>query len=163
MMTTFMIAASFFFASLDQTNCPQHEQHTQAVDARHDTFGMAHDVSAHHFRLFRDGGAIELRANDPRDTATVSAIRKHLRKVAAAFARNDFSTPAFVHGYPPDGIDTMKRLSNRIRYRYESVDAGGRIRVTTSDRAALAAIHDFMKFQVAEHRTHDSGEVEEEK
>jgi hypothetical protein len=161
MMTTLMIAAAFFLASLDQATCSQHEQHTHAVDARHDTFGMAHDVSAHHFRLFRDGGAIELRADDPHDAATVSAIRKHLRKVAAAFTKNDFSTPVFVHGRPPDGVDTMKRLRDRIRYRYESVDAGGRIRVTTSDQVALAAIHDFLKFQIAEHRTGDSGQIEE--
>src|SRR6266508_440881 len=163
MISELVIGATFFFTSLDQTNCPMHEQHMKAVDARHDTLGMAHDRSSHRFRLFRDGGAIELRANDARDVATVSAIRKHLRKVAAAFAKNDFSTPAFVHGHAPDGVDTMKRRRDRIRYRYESVDGGGRIRVTTTDPDALAAVHDFMKFQVGEHGTNDSGEVEEEK
>ena len=151
----------------DQTTCPMHEQHMKAahadVDARHDTFGMSHDTSHHNFRLLKDGGAIELRANDANDTATVVVIRKHLREVEESFAKNDFSTPAFVHGHAPDGVAEMKRLARRIRYQYEDVDSGGRIRMTSTDPKALAAIHDFMKFQVNEHRTTDSGEIEEDK
>jgi hypothetical protein len=174
MIATLIVGATLIFASTDQTNCPLHEQHMKAaangdakhgaeVDARHDTFGMAHDVSRHNFRMFADGGAIELRASDPADSNTVSVIRKHLREVAAQFAKNDFSTPAFVHGLSPDGVVKMKQLRDRIRYRYERLDAGGRIRVTTSDPEALAAIHDFMKFQVVEHHTQDSGEIEKDR
>ena len=50
-----------------------------------------------------------------------------------------------------------------IRYRYESLDAGGRIRITTKSAEALAAIHDFLRFQVTEHRTANSGKVEQDK
>jgi hypothetical protein len=135
-------------------------QHSQHVDARHDTFGMSHEVTHHNFRLFSDGGAIELRANDPADGATVAAIRAHLHHIAASLAKNDFSMPLFVHGHEPDGTATMKRLHDRISYRYEDVEAGGRVRVTTADPTALRAVHDFMKFQIKEHRTGDRGEVE---
>ena len=158
-----MIAALLLFF---QVNCPMHAEHMKHatdVDARHDTLGMSHDATTHNFRLFRDGGAIELRADDGADTASVTAIRKHLRTVAAAFSKNDFSTPMFVHGHMPDGVDTMKRLHDRIAYKYEEVERGGRIRVTTADADALAAVHDFMKFQVSEHRTKDPGEVEDDK
>lgn len=168
-----MIAALIFsmaMAAGDQTGCPMHEQHMKAaktdgaaVDARHDTFGMSHESTHHNFRLFQDGGAIELRANDASDTATIEMIRKHLREINASFVKNNFSTPAFVHGHTPDGVKEMKTLKRQIRYRYEDVDGGGRIRMTTTDPKALAAVHDFMKFQVAEHRTDDPAEVETDK
>jgi len=125
--------------------------------------GMSHENSHHNFRQFKDGGAIELRANDPNNTAMIDMIRKHLREINASFVKSDFSTPGFVHGHVPDGVAEMKRLSNRIRYQYEDVDNGGRIRMTSSDAKALVAIHDFMKFQVIEHRTSDPGAIEEDK
>jgi hypothetical protein len=78
----------------------------------------------------------------------------------AQFEKNDFSTPAFIHGATPDGVAEMKRLRSDIDYRYESIAAGGRIRITTKSDGALAAVHDFLKFQVIEHRTGDSGKVE---
>lgn len=158
-----MIAALLFAVAMD---CPMHAQHMNAqhaaeVDSRHDTFGMAHDSSHHNFRLFKDGGAIELRANDPNDAAMIDVIRRHLRDVGASFVKGDFSTPMFVHGHAPDGVGEMKRLRRRIEYRYEDVDAGGRIRITTTDARALTAIHDFMKFQITEHRSADTSQVEE--
>src|ERR1041385_588674 len=93
--------------------CPHH--HAADVDARHDTFGMRHDESAHHFRLFGDGGAIELRANDGGDAKTIDAIRSHLKTIVDDFANGDFDTPAFVHGHPPDGVAAMARLRDAIR------------------------------------------------
>jgi hypothetical protein len=162
-------------APADQTACPMHEEHMKAakadgsaqhgaeVDARHDTFGMAHDASHHNFRMFKDGGAIELRANDPNNAAMIDVIRKHLREINASFVKSDFSTPMFVHGHAPDGVADMKRLSSKIEYRYEDLESGGRIRMITSDRKAVAAIHDFVKFQVTEHRTADTGQIEEDK
>lgn len=155
----------------DHQSCPMHAQHKAdgsaghgaGVDGRHDTLGMSHTQSTHSFRLFADGGAIELRANDANDRATVDAIRTHLQQVAAQFRDADFSTPAFVHGYRPDGVAQMERVRRDIRYRYESLDAGGRIRITTKSAEALAAVHDFLRFQVTEHRTANTGKVEEDK
>src|SRR6185369_13922650 len=106
---------------------------------RHDTFGMSHSTSTHSFRLFANGGAIELRANSRTDRATVDAIRTHLQQVAAQFKSADFTTPAFVHGNKPDGVAEMERVRGDISYRYESVEGGGRIRITTKSDEALAA------------------------
>ena len=152
-----MIAALLLTVAMD---CPMHAQHMKAahaaeVDARHDTFGMAHDSSHHNFRSLKDGGAIELRANDPNDAAMIDVIRKHLRDIHASFAKNDFSAPMFVHGETPDGVADMKKLSDRIEYHYEDVDAGGRVSMTSTDRRAVAAIHRFVKFQISEHRSGD--------
>jgi hypothetical protein len=160
-------------------SCPMHAQHMAAanadhkadhsakhgagVDGRHDTFGMSHSTSTHSFRLFADGGAIELRANAAADQATINAIRTHLQQVAGQFKDADFSTPAFVHGYKPAGVAQMERVRRDISYRYEPVDAGGRIRITTKSAEALAAIHDFLRFQVTEHRTANTSKIEEDK
>ncbi|HYC91410.1 MAG TPA: hypothetical protein VEO54_19470 [Thermoanaerobaculia bacterium] len=174
-----MIPAIAFFvvalASNDpMASCPMHAQHMAAaradgsaehgrhVDSRHDTLGMSHTKSTHSFRLFADGGAIELRATDKADEATVAAIRKHLREIAAQFEKGDFSTPAFVHGSRPDGVAQLERLGKEIAYRHERVDGGGRIRITTRNAEALAAVHAFLRFQVIEHRTGNSGSVEKD-
>lgn len=164
----------------DKAKCPMHEQHMREkaahkdasranghaehgakVDSRHDTLGMSHSASTHSFRLFDDGGAIELRAKRADDGQTVQGIRHHLKDIAGQFSKRDFSTPGFVHGYPPDGVDRMKELGAAISYRYEELPEGGRIMITTSSSEARKAIHAFLKFQIIEHRTADSGQVEE--
>ena len=159
--------------------CPMHAQHMAAakaeavradgsaehgrhVDSRHDTFGMSHDKSTHSFRLFADGGAIELRATNAVDEATISAIRGHLQKITEQFQKGDFSTPSFVHGYTPDGVAQLEQFRSAISYHYERLDRGGRIRITTKGADALAAVHAFMRFQVIEHRTSNTGSVEED-
>lgn len=162
-----------------KVSCPMHAQHMAAanaptvradgsaehgqhVDRRHDSFGMSHTRSTHSFRLFDDGGAIELRATDHADEGTIKAIRRHLQEITAEFEKGDFSTPAFVHGYAPDGVAQLERLRSSIRYRYERLNGGGRIRITTSSAEALAAVHAFLRFQVIEHRTANTGNVEED-
>ncbi len=132
----------------------QHD-HAASVDQHHDAFGMSHEATTHHFRVLEDGGAIELTANDPNDTKSIEAIRAHLRTVAADFTKNDFAKPQFVHGTMPDGALTMKAKAQAITYRYEELPAGGRVRITTKDAAALDAVHRFLKFQITEHRTGD--------
>jgi hypothetical protein len=180
MKTIFILLAATIAVADDQPACPMHAQHMAAaakasevradgsaehgrhVDSRHDTFGMAHDQSAHSFRLFADGGAIELRATNADDEATIAAIRKHLQEITPQFEKGDFSTPAFVHGYTPDGVAQLEQLRNAITYRYEKLDRGGRIRITTKSADALAAVHAFLRFQVIEHRTANSGKVEKD-
>jgi len=169
-------------AGADEHPCPMHAQHMAAakakaaepvhadgsaehgrhVDGRHDTFGMSHTQSTHSFRLFADGGAIELRATNSNDEATVAAIRGHLQEIGAEFVKADFSTPQFVHGYTPDGVAQLEKLGKHISYRYERVDGGGRIRITTKNAEALAAVHAFLRFQVIEHRTANTGEIEKD-
>lgn len=157
--------------------CPMHAQHMAAagsrtaradgsaehgrhVDGRHDTFGMSHTTSTHSFRLFADGGVIELRATRATDEATVAAIRTHLQEITPQFRKGDFSTPRFVHGTAPDGVGRLEELGKDITYKFERFDDGGRIRITTRSRAAREAVHDFLRFQVIEHRTANSGKVE---
>src|ERR1051326_2213777 len=173
---TLVIAALALPASADDmSSCPLHAQHMAAaaktnadgstthgtdVDHRHDTLVMSHETTHHSFRLFKDGGAIELVATSADDAATIDAVRTHVRMIADQFAANDFSTPMFVHGKTPDGIADMKRLHDDIKFQFETLPAGARIHMTTSNSEALAALHAFLRFQVVEHRTGDTGVVE---
>jgi hypothetical protein len=186
--TTLVLATTLAAQSPDPATCPMHAEHmktaaaaegTQShsdhvaangdakhgaeVDGRHDSLVMSHDTTRHSFRLFADGGAIELRATDPKDSATIASVRTHLHGIASEFTKKDFKTPTFVHGYTPDGVKQMERLHSSINYRYEDVDSGARIRMTTSNPEALDAIHDFLRFQVIEHRTSNTGKIEEDK
>lgn len=130
------------------------------VDQRGDEgMGFNHDMTTHHFRLLPDGGAIEVEANDPGDAASREAIRSHLKMIAGLFAKGDFSLPMFIHSTVPPGVKTMKRLKDRISYTSESTPLGGQVRMTTKSPKALAAIHEFLRFQIKDHRTNDPLEV----
>ena len=56
----------------------------------------------------------------------------------------------------------MKQLKAAIKYRYETLERGGRVRISMHDAEALAAIHEFLRFQIKDHQTGDSVEVEKE-
>ena len=72
------------------------------------------------------------------------------------FENGDFSTPMFVHDGLPPGVTAMKILKATIRYKYEEISSGGRVRIESSDPVSLAAIHDFLRFQISDHQTGDS-------
>ena len=148
-------------------SCPMHKQHTAenshhaAVEEHGDqAMGFSHDATTHHFRLSAKGGAIEVTANDLNDKASTEAIRSHLSHIAVMFGNGDFTTPMFVHDSVPPGVTTMKLLKAKIRYKYEEISCGGRVRIESSDPVALAAIHDFLRFQITDHQTGDTLAVE---
>ncbi len=140
-------------------NCPMHDQHAAhqaAVEGRGDqAMGFPHDKTTHHFRMMGDGGAIEVTANDPKDKTDMEAIRSHLVHIAAMFGAGDFSTPMFVHDGVPPGVTTMKLMKSAIHCAYEEMPAGGRVWIKSEDPIAVAAIHDFLRFQITEHQTGD--------
>jgi hypothetical protein len=47
----------------------------------------------------------------------------------------------------------MAAKKDAIQYRYEDTPAGGRVSITTTDPGALAAVHAFLRYQIAEHKT----------
>ena len=65
----------------------------------------------------------------------------------------------FIHDTTPPGVPTMEKLHTEIHYDYEQTDAGGKIVIDTANPKALLAIHDFLRFQISEHRTGDSTEI----
>src|SRR5713226_4311810 len=135
------------FLLLMQMSCPDR------------ALGFSQTATKHTFRLFRDGGAIELRVLDANDAATLKMVRHHLQTIANDFAAGDFAKPEAVHDRLPDGAARMKELRAAINYQYSKIRSGGRVRITTSDAKALEAVHEFLRFQIREHKTGDSLEI----
>jgi len=144
-------------------DCPMHNQHAahHAVVESHgdEAMGFPQDKTTHHFRMMSDGGAIEVTVNDPNDKPNTGAIRSHLSHITMMFGNGDFSIPMFIHDGVPPGVTTMKLMKSAIHYTYEEMPSGGRIRIKSDDPIAVAAIHDFVRFQITEHQTGDSLEV----
>jgi hypothetical protein len=131
------------------------------VNARGDQgMGFSHEKTTHHFHLLADGGAIEIQSNEPTDGASQEAIRQHLAMIAVMFSKGDFAIPMFIHATVPPGVEDMKRLTVKITYEAENTDCGAQMRITTRDAEALTAIHRFLSFQIQDHRTGDSLEVQ---
>jgi hypothetical protein len=170
-IATFALACTAVFAQSkpadkksEMADCPMHAEHVSKsadhfarVDSRGDqAMGFSHMATTHHFRVLVDGGAIEAEVNDATDTKNLSAIRNHMQKIAKMFAAGNFDTPFFIHDRVPPGVPTMKKLGSDIEYRYEEMENGARIRITTANATALKSIHEFLDFQITDHRTDDN-------
>ena len=141
-------------------DCPMYEQHAghhAVVESHGDrAMGFPHDATTHHFRLMFNGGVIEVSANNPDDITNTQAIRLHLKHIATMFSDGDFSTPMFIRDGVPPGTTSIKLMKAAIHYTYEEMPSGGRVRIQANDPIAVAAIHDFLRFQITEHQTGDS-------
>jgi hypothetical protein len=112
--------------------------------------------TTHHFILTKDGGAIRVEANDAKDTQSRDQIRMHLHHIAMMFGEGNFETPMLVHGETPAGVDTMRRLKADIKYQYQETERGALVGISTANTEALDAVHDFLRYQIKEHKTGDS-------
>ena len=121
--------------------------------------GFDQDKTKHRFLLYEDGGAIEVRAIDAGDTTNRDAIRSHLPHITQMFGAGDFSAPMLVHDTNVPGTKELAALKGRIRYTYTELPAGGRVDIVTTDREALDAVHRFLRYQIADHKTGDSTQV----
>jgi hypothetical protein len=157
------LAMSAFANGQSAATPTNHEQrqepsdvHASGVDTRGDhAMGFSHETSTHHFRLLSDGGAIEVTANDPNDKVTRDEIKNHLSHIAQMFANGNFALPMFIHDTVPPGVPVMKSKRASITYVFEPMQSGGRVRITTTDAEAIKAVHQFLTFQIDDHRTGD--------
>jgi hypothetical protein len=127
-----------------------------------EAMGFSHDTTTHHFRLFKDGGEIVVEANDPKDSASIAQIRTHLAHIARLFSAGDFDVPMFIHDTTPPGVRTMAQRKDEIRYQYSDTDRGALVRITAGSPSATDAVHAFLLFQMADHRTGDSPKIADE-
>jgi hypothetical protein len=146
-----MMAALMVFAQ---------DAHHGALDKRGDhVMGFSHEKTTHHFRLYKDGGAIEVTANDAKDTESRDQIRMHLSHIAKMFASGDFNAPMLIHDRVPPGVPVMQKLKSEIKYEFQETDRGGVVRITTSNEEAVKAVHEFLRFQIDDHGTGDAKDV----
>jgi hypothetical protein len=166
-VVAFLIFGGLQLAAQDMEHCPMHNEHMnapsqhQADVQKHgdQAMGFPHKKTTHHFRLYSDGGAIEVTADDSNDSKNIEAIRSHLGHIAARFSNGDFSTPMFVHDQVPPGVPVLKERRAEISYSLEQLPAGGRVRVKTRNHDAQEAIHALLRFQIDDHHTGDSTEI----
>jgi hypothetical protein len=130
------------------------QDHRMTERGQH-AMGFDQAKTTHHFLVLKDGGAIEITANDRADTSSIASIRTHLEHIRGAFSAGDFALPMFIHATTPPGVDVLEARRTLLRYAYEELPAGGRLKITTGDAEALSALHAFLKFQITEHKTGD--------
>jgi hypothetical protein len=117
--------------------------------------GFDQDRTVHHFTLRSDGGIISVEVVDPADTRNRESIRTHLRRIAIEFAAGRFGAPLAIDGDEPPATSMMRALRSSIRCVVEETPGGARVHLTSSDPVAVAAIREFLAYQIREHRTGD--------
>ena len=163
----FLILGALQLAAQDMQSCPMHKEHMKQaaqhqadVEKRGDeAMGFPHDKTTHHFRLYSDGGAIEVTVNDDKDSQNLQAIRSHLTHIVTMFSNGEFSIPMFIHDQVPPGVPAMKEKHAEISYSFKELPAGGSVRIQTRNPDAVKAIHEFLRFQIAEHHTGDTTDI----
>ena len=166
-VVAFLLFSGLQLVAQDMQSCPMHKEHMkeasqhQAEVEKHgdEAMGFPHDKTTHHFRLYSDGGAIEVTVNDRKDSQNIQAIRSHLAHIAKMFSDGNFSIPMFVHDQVPPGVAVMKEKHAEISYTFEELPAGGRVRIKTTSPDALKAVYDFLRFQIEDHHTGDTTEI----
>ena len=138
----------------DQATHQHADQRAAAV------MGFEQDRTVHHFLLFEDGGAIDVSVKDAGDLKNREAIRSHLPHIATMFGSGTFDAPMLVHDSASvPGTKVLSARMGAIRYPYAETPNGGRVTITTTDQAALDAVHAFLRYQIAEHKTGDPATV----
>ena len=117
----------------------------------HLAMGVDQYTSLHKFEPLPDGGRIALQ-RDTGDADGVSQIRAHMRQIASAFGRGDFTLPGFVHAREVPGTREMRARRSAILYTTDTVPGGGVVRLWSADSIAIRAIHEFLAFQRRDHR-----------
>lgn len=149
-MTTYLIL--WLMATMTPQDTHREMDHRGAM-----VMGFDQERTTHHFVLYQDGGAITITVNDIADVKNRDAIRSHLPHIATLFGTGRFDAPMIVHDSADvPGTRVLARRSDAVRYVYAETSGGGRIDIITTDREALAAVHEFLIFQITEHRTGDS-------
>ena len=150
-VTAAIVTFDFMMPNLSPGQTPQNSVAAATPGER--ALGFDQGKAVCHFKLLPDGGAIEITAKDPAD---VAAIRQQAANIVAKFGQGKFEVPPVTSGQNPPGVDRMSQLKGDISYLMENLPAGGRVVITTTNSEARNAVHDFLRFQIQEHKTGDS-------
>ena len=120
--------------------------------------GFDQTKTTHHFLLYTDGGAIDIAVKDKADATNRAAIRSHLPHIAKMFGDGNFEAPMLVHETKNvPGIKVLTDRKDKLKYSYVETPQGGRVDIVSADAQALKALHEFLRYQIKEHQTGDSG------
>lgn len=134
---------------------PAQDHHNMVNEHGDKIMGFSHEKTTHHFVLTPDGGLIEVRVNDLKDAASLKQTRDHFQHIVRMFADGNFNAPMLVHSQDVPGTAIMTRLKNELHWELQEIPRGARITITADNKEALDAVHDFLRFQIADHQTGD--------
>ncbi len=148
------IAASIALTNPACADTPATDQQTvMARGAQIMPFDMR--TAMHMFLPSSSGGVVEVMVYDM-DPTQITLVRSHLLAEAAKFARGDYSDPAYIHGKAMPGLAQLESGAARVSIRYFETSTGTAITFSSSDRAMVSAIHDWL---AAQQRDHGSGDM----
>jgi hypothetical protein len=134
----------------------QHDHDAQLNRRGDHEMGFSHEKTTHHFTLNEDGGTIEVRANDVKDTESRDGIRSHFQHIVQMFAAGDFNVPMLVHARQDvPGTAVMSKLKDQLHWELQETARGAKIAIVADNEPALRAVHEFLRFQIADHKTGD--------
>jgi len=132
------------------------QDHQKMVNEHGDhVMGFSHEKTTHHFELHYDGGIIDVRADDVKDTKSRDEIRSHFHHIAEMFAAGNFNSPMLVHGANVPGTAVMSERKDQLHWDLQETPRGARIVITGDNKPALEAVHQFLRFQIEDHKTGD--------
>lgn len=147
LLSTFLFVGTLAFTQND---------HDAQLNQRGDhIMGFSHEKTTHHFELNQDGGVIEVRANDLNDAQTRDQIRAHFHHIVQMFAAGNFNVPMLVHAQNVPGTAVMSQLKGQLHWELQETARGAKITISADSKAALDAVHEFLRFQIADHKTGD--------
>lgn len=133
---------------------PDAHSERQAEVAAHGAQVMPFKLSAttHIFSKTADGALQQVIARDTAGEAQIALIREHLREVAAAFSRGDFSAQTHVHGAQMPGLAKLKTAKpGDVKVAYEEIPHGAQITYSSSAASFVNALHEWVDAQLADH------------
>ncbi|HET7440324.1 MAG TPA: hypothetical protein VFJ47_03410 [Terriglobales bacterium] len=135
------------YGQQDQPNAKsEHQAHVM---------GFSQEKTSHHFELNQEGGVIEVRTNDIKDTESRDQVRGHFKHIVQMFSAGNFNDPMLVHEQEVPGTAAMSRLKRDIHWGFGEIPRGARISIVADNKEAVDAVHEFLRFQIADHHTGD--------
>lgn len=152
-----LVTAALANAQTTPVGDPEQEMNARFSKA----VGVSLDKLVLHYYLVKNGGVVELAAKDPQDTNTIAAIQKYLQNQKELWEKGKDLAVTEVHTKFPESAVTMRKLRNEITFYMAKTDNGGVLRMFSINDQARNAIQDFLKFEIAEHKTGDSPTIDQ--
>ncbi len=106
----------------------------------------------HVFTKTSSGGIQRVLVREAADARQIGLIREHLKTIAKAFGRGDFSDPAKIHGESMPGLAALSSAKRgQLKVKYHDLPDGGEITYASRNKALIAAVHEWFDAQLMDH------------
>jgi hypothetical protein len=116
--------------------------------------GFNQNKIMHYFIATPTGGEIMIVALNSNDNDTIKQIKNHVLDIQKEFSQGNFTKPFYIHAQKVAGTKLMAEKKDLIRYSIRQINNGSVLLLTTNDQQLVAAIHQFIAFQTAQHMGH---------